>query len=130
MRLLLDTHTFLWYISGDPRLPAAHRDAIREPANEAFLSVASVWEIVLKHGLGRLPLPTPPQAYIPRQREQHRIESLPLEEAAMAHLAALPKLHRDPFDRILVAQALQHDLTIVTADEKIHSYPAKTLPPK
>src|ERR1700736_2127914 len=106
MRILLDTHVFLWYLSADPQLPAAFRDAIRDPANEVYLSAASVWEAVIKYALGKLPLPEPPAGYVPRQREAHRIASLPVEEGAFQHLAGLPPLHRDPFDRILIAQAL------------------------
>jgi PIN domain nuclease of toxin-antitoxin system len=127
MRLLLDTHVFLWYISADPQLPIAFRDAIRDPANEVFLSVASVWEAVIKHCLGKLPLPDAPAEYLPRQREAHRIAALPVEEAALAHLAGLPPLHRDPFDRILIAQALQHGLTLVTVDDAVRAYPVPLL---
>jgi PIN domain nuclease of toxin-antitoxin system len=130
MRLLLDTHVFLWYISADPRLPVAFRDAIRDPANQVYLSVASVWEAVVKHGLGKLPVPEPPAEYLPRQREAHKIATLPVEEAAMAHLAGLPLLHRDPFDRILVAQALQHGLTVVTVDDAVRAYSVPVLPVK
>jgi PIN domain nuclease of toxin-antitoxin system len=129
MRLLLDTHIFLWYISADPNLPATFRAAIQDPANEVFLSVASVWEAVIKYGLGKLPLPSPPEDYLPRQREHHMIASLPIEEAAVTHLASLPSLHRDPFDRILVAQALQHDLTVLTMDAAVKAYPVKLLQP-
>src|SRR5215467_415412 len=129
MRLLLDTHIFLWYISADPQLPAAFRDAIRDPANEVYLSVASVWEAVIKYALGKLPLPEAPAEYLPRQREAHRITSLPVEEAALAHLAGLPALHRDPFDRILVAQALQHGLTLATVDGAVRAYGVPLLPP-
>ena len=68
---MLDMHVFLWYISADPQLPVAFRDAIREPANEVYLSVASVWEAVIKHALGKLPLPGPPADYLPQQREAH-----------------------------------------------------------
>jgi PIN domain nuclease of toxin-antitoxin system len=130
MRLLLDTHVFLWYISADPGLPAAFRDAIRDPAHEVYLSVASVWEAVIKHALGKLPLPEPPAEYLPRQRDAHRIRSLPLEEGALLHLATLPPLHRDPFDRILIAQALQHGLTLVTVDDAVRAYPVPLLPAK
>jgi PIN domain nuclease of toxin-antitoxin system len=110
MRLLLDTHVFLWYISADPQLPGAFRDAIRDPANEVYLSVVSVWEAVIKYALGKLPVPGAPAEYLPRQREAHRIATLPVEEGALAHLASLPPLHRDPFDRLLIAQALQAPL--------------------
>jgi PIN domain nuclease of toxin-antitoxin system len=128
MRLLLDTHVFLWYITADPKLPTTFRDAIRDPANEVYLSAASVWEAVVKHALGKLPLPAAPAHYLPRQRAAHRIESLPVEEAALAPLAALPALHRDPFDRILVSQALHHGLTLVTADDAVRAYPVPLLP--
>jgi PIN domain nuclease of toxin-antitoxin system len=128
MRLLLDTHVFLWYISADPRLPAAFQDAIRAPGNEVYLSVASVWEAVIKHALGKLPLPEAPAEYLPRQREAHHIASLPVEEGALVPLANLPPLHRDPFDRILIAQTLQHSLTLVTVDDAVRAYPVPLLP--
>ena len=128
MRLLLDTHVFLWYIAGDPLLPAAFRGPIQNSANEVYLSVASVWEAVIKFGIGKLPLPAPPQDYLPRQRERHQIASLPINEATFIDLAKLPLLHRDPFDRILIAQALQHDLTLATVDDEVRAYPVKLLP--
>jgi PIN domain nuclease of toxin-antitoxin system len=128
MRLLLDTHVFLWYISADPLLPAAFRDAIRDPANEVYLSAASVWEAVIKHALGKLPLPEPPAVYLPRQRVAHRIAPLPVEEAAFVHLAGLPLLHRDPFDRLLIAQALQHTLQLATVDDAVRAYSVPLLP--
>lgn len=128
MRLLLDTHVFLWYITADPKLPATFRAATQDPANEVYLSVASVWETVIKHQLGKLPLPGPPAEYLPRQREAHGIASLAVDEGAMSHLAALPPLHRDPFDRLLVAQALQHGLTVVTVDPDVTAYRVPLLP--
>ena len=129
MRLLLDTHVFLWYISADPNLPAAFAAAVRDPANEAYLSAASVWEAVIKHDLGTLPLPATPAEYLPEQRDAHGIVALPIDEAAMSYLARLPNLHRDPFDRILVAQALQHGLTIVTIDDAVTAYSVPQLAP-
>jgi PIN domain nuclease of toxin-antitoxin system len=128
MRLLLDTHVFLWYITADPKLPATFREASQAPANEVYLSVASVWETVIKYHLGKLPLPAPPADYLPRQRDAHGIASLAIDEGAMSHLTSLPPLHRDPFDRLLVAQALQHGLTIVTVDSEIADYPVSLLP--
>ena len=128
MRILLDTHVFLWYISADPQLPVAFRDAIRDPANEVYLSVASVWEAVIKYHLGKLPLPAPPADYLPQKRDAHGIASLSIDEGAMSHLASLPPLHRDPFDRLLVAQALQHGLTVATIDPEIAAYPVPLLP--
>ncbi|HEV3263498.1 MAG TPA: type II toxin-antitoxin system VapC family toxin [Gemmataceae bacterium] len=128
MRILLDTHVFLWYISADPQLPVAFRDAIREPANEVYLSVASVWEAVIKYALGKLPLPEAPAEYLPRQREAHRIMTLPVEEAALVHLAGMAPLHRDPFDRILIAQALEQGLTLATVDDAVRAYSVPLLP--
>ena len=94
----------------------------RDPANEVYLSAASVWEAVIKHALGKLPLPEPPAEYLPRQREAHQIATLAVEEAAFVHLSGLPSLHRDPFDRIILAQALQHQLVVVSVDEAFRSY--------
>lgn len=128
MKILLDTHTFLWYITADPKLPAAFQVAIQDPANEVYLSAASVWEAVIKYQLGKLPLPAPAADYLPHQRDTHGIAPLPIDEGAMGHLAALPPLHRDPFDRMLVAQALQYGLTIATVDPDVIAYPVPTLP--
>ena len=90
MRLILDTHVFLWYITADPKLPVAFRAVSRDPANEVYLSVASIWEAVIKYQLGKLPLPDQPADYLPRQRDAHGIASLPIDEGAMPHLAKLP----------------------------------------
>jgi PIN domain nuclease of toxin-antitoxin system len=128
MKLLLDTHVFLWYITADAALPASFLAAIRDPKNQVLLSVASVWEAVIKHALGKLPLPAPPAHFLPLQRIAHGIESLAIEETDMASLAALPPRHRDPFDRLLVAQALFHGLTIVTVDPVFGMYGATLLP--
>lgn len=127
MKLLLDTHIFLWFITADPRLSALFRDAIREPKNEVFLSVASLWEIIVKYNLGKLPLPQSPEIYIPSERRKHQIKSLSLHENAVKELANLPALHRDPFDRILICQAMANDLTIVTADAHIQNYNVRYL---
>ena len=129
MRLLLDTHVFLWYVAADRRLPNTFRAAIQDPANEVYLSVASVWESVIKHSLGKLSLPGPPARYLTQQREAHGILSLAVEEGTMTHLATLPMLHRDPFDRMLIAQALQHALTIATLDSEFAAYSVPILPP-
>jgi PIN domain nuclease of toxin-antitoxin system len=129
MELLLDTHIFLRYISADPKLHAAHQAVIQDPSNKVFLSVASIWEAVIKHRLGKLPLPSAPAEYLPRQRHVHGIATLPIEEGAMTHLASLPPLHRDPFDRLIVAQALQHKLVIVTVDLEVIAYGTSVFSP-
>lgn len=99
----------------------------QEPTNDVYLSVVSLWESIIKFQLGKLPLPSPPENYLPEQRERHLISSLPLHEASVGYLAQLPDLHRDPFDRMLVCQAIQRNLTFVTVDSKIQAYPVKVL---
>lgn len=126
MRLLLDTHVFLWLITADERLPEKMRDDILDWNNDVYLSVVSVWEITVKHYQGRLPLPEPPETYLAEQRRKHGIIGLPLEESDVFQLAKLPSIHGDPFDRMLVCQALARDLTIATVDEIVRAYPALT----
>ena len=127
MTVLLDTCEFLWLVSGDARLPKAVADAVQNPTNEVFLSVVSYWEICVKHSLGKLPLPDSPERYVPLQREKHRIASLSLDEAAVARLVGLPSHHRDPFDRMLICQALADDLHIASSDALFRQYPVKLL---
>lgn len=126
MRLLLDTCTFLWLILDSPELSSRAHDLIRNPDNEVVLSVVSTWEIAITHGLGRLRLPEPMDRYVAGMRERHAIQSLELTEEASLQGARLPNLHRDPFDRMLVGQAITHGLVIVTPDEQIRSYPIRT----
>ncbi len=127
MKLLLDTHIFLWYITKDKRLPKAYRDSIQNIDNQVFLSVVSVWESIVKYQLGKLSLPEPPESYLPTQRARHEISSLDLDEASVSHLASLPNIHRDPFDRILIRQAIENGLILITVDEKISKYPIQIL---
>ena len=122
MKILLSTHIFLWFISGDSRLSTDIRDAIRVPDNAVYLSVVSVWESIIKYQLGKLPLPEPPETYLPKQRDLHQISSLVVDESSVAQLAKLPTLHRDPFDRMLICQALQNGLVIATVDAAIRAY--------
>ena len=127
MKLLLDTHIFLWFISGDTQLSPDWRESLREAENEVYVSVVSFWEVMIKHALGKLPLPQPPAQYLPLQRARHQIASLSLDEASVCHLAALPAVHRDPFDRMLICQAMELGLTIVTVDPVFAAYPAPLL---
>ena len=122
MRILLDTHIFLWFISGDTQLSTDVRDSIRDPDNEVYLSAVSVWETIVKYQLGKLPLPEHPGKYLPKQRDLHQIASLALDESSVVQLTNLPPLHRDPFDRMLICQALQNALTIATVDKAIRAY--------
>ena len=127
MNFLLDTCTFLWILGDDERLSATARDSFRDPSNEVFLSSVSVWEIMVKHALGRLPLPAPPERYLPEMRARHGITALPLDEVAACYLGRLPVLHQDPFDRMLVCQALARGLILLTPDEQLHRYPVAVL---
>jgi PIN domain nuclease of toxin-antitoxin system len=119
MRTLLDTCEFLWLVAGDAKLSPDIATAVRDPQNAVFSSAVSFWEISLKHSLGKLPLPQPPAQFVPQQREQHLIAPLVLDEAAVAQLSALPALHRDPFDRILICQAKAHGLTLASSDSLV-----------
>jgi PIN domain nuclease of toxin-antitoxin system len=127
MRILLDTCTFLWIITDAPELSGDAREFFMNPANEVFLSSVSTWEIAVKHAIGRLPLPESPERFIPAQRAQHGVESFPLEEEATLHLTRLPQMHKDPFDRMLICQAMVHGLVILTPDEQILQYPVRCL---
>ncbi len=127
MRLLLDTSTFLWLVEGDPKLSTVAGEAIADAANQVFLSAASAWEIAIKHGLGRLHLQGSPEELVPQQRRLHRVDTLPITEDTTLQVGKLPDLHRDPFDRLLVAQAIVGGLTIVTPDRLIKAYPVPTL---
>ena len=127
MRLLVDTCTFLWLAADDPRLTTEARAGCRSPDNEVFLSSLSAWEIAIKHRLGRLPLPEPPARYVVSRRTWLRLEPLPFDETSAAHDSLLPPIHRDPFDRGLVSQAILNGMTIVTPDPAIGVYPAPVL---
>ena len=123
MRILLDTHVFLWFINQSNQLPANWIDSIRNPNNQVYLSVISIWEAIIKYQIGKLPLPESSHLYLPRLRDDHFIDSLPIDESSVLRLAELPLLHRDPFDRLLICQALQHNLTIATVDTAFNAYP-------
>ncbi len=127
MRILLDTCTFLWLLGDSPQLSARAREEFAGAENEVYLSAASAWEIAVKHRLGRLPLPAAPEDFVPVQRKAHGIEPLPVDEEAALHAARLPNLHRDPFDRMLVSQAVLHGLVVMTPDDAIRQYAVRTL---
>ena len=127
MKLLLDTCTFLWLASGASELSKVATDAFLDTENERYLSAASAWEIAIKYSVGRLPLPKSPELYIPQVRERSSIEPLALDEESAIFTSRLPRLHADPFDRILVAQAIVHGMVIVTPDPEITRYAARVL---
>jgi PIN domain nuclease of toxin-antitoxin system len=125
--LLLDTCTFLWVTTAHPRLSPRAAALIADPANDVHLSAVTVWEIVTKHGRGRLPLPLPPDQFVPMQRERRGFRALPMDENAVLQGIRLPALHRDPFDRMLIAQAIAHGLAILTPDPLVTQYPVRVL---
>lgn len=125
MRLLLDTCTFLWIITDDNRLSLQARNLFTDKNNEVYLSSVSTWEITLKFGLGKLKLPAEPKKYIPLQRKKHKIMSHSLDEEATLYISKLPDIHKDPFDRMLICQAITSDMLLLTPDEFISQYPVK-----
>jgi PIN domain nuclease of toxin-antitoxin system len=122
MKLLLDTHIFLWFIGDDSKLSDSLRQEIKNSNNEIFLSVVSVWECVIKYQLGKLSFPEHPDNYLPKKRKQHLIKSIVVDENSLVYLKSLDSLHKDPFDRLLMCQSLQHNLIMVTEDQSVLAY--------
>ncbi len=127
MKLLIDTCTFLWIASGSPRLSRAAADLFMNPDNQRYLSAASAWEIGIKYASGRLPLPQRPDLFVPSVRAASGILTLNVDEASAFRAGRLPALHADPFDRMLVAQAVVHGMTILTPDPGIEQYAVRVL---
>jgi len=127
MKVLLDTCTLLWLEIEPGKIPRALLEILREPATVRYLSAASAWEITVKWTAGRLKLPVSPAKFIAGSRERVQFTGLPIEESAAIQLAKLPMLHTDPFDRMLVCQAIEHGLAIATPDELIEQYPVRTI---
>jgi PIN domain nuclease of toxin-antitoxin system len=127
VRLLLDTHTFLWWVADAPELSAEARQAIARSRNECFVSLASLWEIAIKTSLGKLEISGTLERFIPEQLAANRFRELGIEIRHVARAARLPFHHRDPFDRLLAAQALEEGLTIVSADPVFRRYRVKRI---
>ena len=127
MKALLDTHAFLWWITDDARLSPRARKIIGDGSNELFFSAASGWEIAIKAGLGRIELPAKPAEFITEQLSINAIQSLPVKMEHALYVAALAAHHRDPFDRLLVAQSKVENLPIITSDAHIAKYGVKVL---
>ena len=124
---LLDTCVALWYFAGSDKIPASILSVLRDPRHEIFFSDVSLLEIVIKHQLGKLPLPEPASRLILKWVRQHGFRFLPLTTQSILRLESLPALHRDPFDRLLLCQALTHRLTLVSPDPLIRRYDAPVL---
>ena len=122
MRLLLDTHSFLWFVSGNPQISSSARMLIEDVSNQPFLSVASLWEMAIKMSLGKLSLGQPFETLIPQQLSLNGIALLGITISHTAVVARLPFHHRDPFDRLLVAQAMTEQMSIVSGDTAFDAY--------
>ncbi len=122
MNLLLDTHSFLWFIDDNPKLSANARKLIESAGNRIFLSTASLWEMAIKFSLGKLTLAQPFEAFIPQQLSLNRIELLHITISHTAAVSVLPFHHRDPFDRLLIAQAQIESMPVVGNDVAFDAY--------
>jgi PIN domain nuclease of toxin-antitoxin system len=127
VRLLLDTHSFLWFVGGDSSLSVAARLLIEDADNSVLLSAASVWEIAIKVSLGKLHLEQPFDVLIPQQLLVNHIELLGITLQHTAIVARLPFHHRDPFDRLLIAQAIVEQIPVITRDPAFDAYPVQRL---
>jgi PIN domain nuclease of toxin-antitoxin system len=127
LKLLLDTHTFLWFIGGSDELSVKARELIEEPVNERFLSVASLWEMAIKASIGRLKLALSFPELVRREVQGNAMELVEIRPEHLDKVARLPFHHRDPFDRLIVAQSLVEDMTIVSRDTAFKSYPVRSL---
>ena len=127
MRLLLDTHAFVWLDIAKNKLSEVAQEAITNPENEVYFSLTSVWEMQIKFHLGKLHLNTSLKETLVRQQESNGIQLLPIQLNHILALNNLPQHHRDPFDRLLIAQAHSEDLTLVTNDTKIRLYDVHTM---
>jgi PIN domain nuclease of toxin-antitoxin system len=127
VNILLDTCVFLWYALEPEKLTQTAQLYIRDVDNTVYFSVVSAWEISLKYSVGRLPLPAPPGQFVPRQIQTYGFRALKLNFKSALHSAMLPRIHNDPFDRVLISQCIKHCLSIVTPDHEIRKYPGITV---
>jgi PIN domain nuclease of toxin-antitoxin system len=127
MRLLLDTHVALWWVAGSDELSARAIEMLSNPANVNLFSVASAWEIATKCEIGRLKIPVSPAELLDRLTDELDLTILPIEISDALKSATLPWHHRDPFDRLLIAQALLQDVPILTSDKRIAKYSVPVL---
>jgi len=126
MKALIDTNTFLWAISADRRL-SKHAGELFTSGNALWLSVASIWEILVKVRIGKLVLPIPAGPYLVKKLAENRIETLPVSLDHTLRLEMLPMHHRDPFDRLLISQSITEDWPVVTSDPMFNKYPVRVI---
>lgn len=127
MRLLLDTQAFIWVVSAPERLSQRARKAIRDPINEVHVSAATAWEIAIKVRTGKVAIAGDLQRFVPDEMAANSFSALPVTIEHALRVAALPMIHRDPFDRLLVAQAAVEELALVTSDGQVRRYPVRTI---
>jgi PIN domain nuclease of toxin-antitoxin system len=127
MRILLDTQCLLWMASAPERLSRHARTLVQRRDHHLYVSAASAWEIAIKYSVGKLRLPEPPARYVPACLDRLHIGALSIEPAHALHVATLPMHHRDPFDRVLIAQAQIENLPILTADDQFAAYDVTTI---
>lgn len=126
MNYLLDTHAFLWWIAGHNNLSARARQVISNQDNIIYFSAASAWEIAIKAKLGKIEIEGPIDSFLLEQLQENNITSLAVQVKHALHTSNLPPLHRDPFDRLLIAQSLSEGFPIITADKQIREYQVET----
>lgn len=122
MRLLLDTHVLLWFVSDPDQLRVEAREIIEDGSNDIFVSVVSAWEIAIKQSVGKLDLPEPAETWVPKVLKASGLEVLDVDLRSSLRTRALPWHHRDPFDRLLIAQSLEHGFTLCSRDARLEPY--------
>src|SRR5262245_31361818 len=127
MKLLLDTVAFLDAVLDPDSLSQQVKELLLNPDNERYFSIVSSWEIVIKYSLGKLILPGSPDRFISEHRNKLAADVLAVDEESVLHIARLPLIHRDPFDRLLISQSIVHGLVLVTPDPRIPKYPVRTI---
>ena len=127
MKVLLDTHAFLWFVNDDPQLPQRVRDLLEDEQTEVYLSLISAWEIAIKCSIGKLQVPDPVESFVAREALQNDLLLLPLELRHIGQVEVLPLHHHDPFDRLLIAQGIVEGIPVVSIDKKFDAYQVKRL---
>lgn len=122
MRYLIDTHTLLWFVNDDPQLPISMRELMENEETDLFISVGSIWEMAIKFSIGKLKLPSSFDAYVRRHIDDNYILVLQIDVSHLTYVTTMPFHHRDPFDRLIIAQSLVEHLPIISADEIFDGY--------
>ncbi len=127
MKAILDTHVFLWWVLDNPKLSRTAQDFIVNPDNSIYLSAVSGWEMAIKWRIGKLTLPAQPDTFVKQQLEINNFNSLPIQMAHGLYVHELPEIHKDPFDRLLIAQSKIENLLLISADSVFQKYSVSLL---